>query len=86
MTIVVGFLLFAYHSYKGRIKPKLINTLEKATEDAENSVIDENKYLIVMERLKVLNNFFDLLGEHTAEFPTGEWVIEEEMTCLRLTY
>lgn len=85
MGTIVGHLLYIYKGHKDIIKEKLIRTLETATTRTEVGEWREDRYLVVMNRLKVLNNIFDMIEDLTRP-PLSEWVEEDGITLLKLRY
>jgi hypothetical protein len=85
MGVIVGHLLYIYKVHKDTIKEKLIRTLETATTRTEDGEWREDRYLVVMNRLKVLNNIFDMIEDLT-HTPSSEWIDEDGITLLNLRY
>ena len=85
MGTIVGHLLYIYKGHKDIVKEKLIRTLETATTRTEDGEWREDRYLVVMNRLKVLNNIFDMIEDLT-KTPSSEWVEEDGITLLKLRY
>jgi hypothetical protein len=85
MGVIVGHLLYIYKGHKDTIKEKLVNTLETATTRTEDGEWREDRYLVVMNRLKVLNNIFDMIEDLT-HAPLSEWIEEDGITLLKLRY
>jgi hypothetical protein len=85
MGFVVSHILYIYKSHKDIIKEKLMRTLECATTRTEGGEWREDMYLVVMNRLKILNNTFDMIEDLTLT-PSSEWREEDGITLLKLRY
>ena len=85
MGFVVSHILYMYKSHKDIIKEKLIRTLECATTRTEDGEWREDRYLVVMDRLKILNMVFDMIEDLTLT-PLSEWIKEDGITLLKLRY